>query len=107
MNRHSNYRLVEERISETRDDLPTGYYRQLPKSADGPFAGYPRVFGVAWAFVAHMDSHFDPDMLLSSHSAAGVTSLFGRASDDTVCFEENRLVVPQPDREGSTGHRPR
>ena len=25
--------------------------------------GYPRVFGLAWAFVAHTDSHFDADML--------------------------------------------
>src|SRR5438105_7643136 len=58
-----NYHLVEKQISEIRDDLPPGYYRQLPKLADGPFAGYPRVFGVAWAFVAHTDSRFDPDML--------------------------------------------
>ncbi|HKI21269.1 MAG TPA: hypothetical protein VKA15_25470, partial [Isosphaeraceae bacterium] len=58
-----NYHLVEEQIREIRDDLPPGYYRQLPKLADGPFSGYPRVFGVAWAFVAHTDSHFDPDML--------------------------------------------
>ena len=58
-----NYHLVEEQIREIRDDLPSGYYRQLPKLADGPFAGYPRVFGIAWAFVAHTDSHFDPDML--------------------------------------------
>ena len=58
-----NYHLVEEQIREIRDDLPPGYYRQLPKLADGPFAGYPRVFGIAWAFVAHTDSHFDPEML--------------------------------------------
>ena len=58
-----NYHLVEEQIREIRDDLPPGYYRQLPKLADGPFAGYPRVFGLAWAFVAHTDSHFDPDTL--------------------------------------------
>lgn len=58
-----NYHLVEEQIREIRDDLPPGYYRQLPKLADGPFAGYPRVFGVAWAFVAHTDSHFDPEIL--------------------------------------------
>src|SRR6266446_4156009 len=58
-----NYHLVEEQIREIRDDLPSGYYRQLPKLADGPFAGYPRVFGIAWAFVAHTDSRFDPDML--------------------------------------------
>jgi cyclic beta-1,2-glucan synthetase len=56
-----NYHVVEEQIREIRDDLPTGYYRQLPKLAEGPFAGYPRVFGLAWAFVAHTDSHFDPD----------------------------------------------
>jgi cyclic beta-1,2-glucan synthetase len=58
-----NYHLVEEQIREIRDDLPPGYYRQLPKLAEGPFAGYPRVFGLAWAFVAHSDSHFDPDIL--------------------------------------------
>ena len=58
-----NYHLVEEQIREIRDGLPPGYYRQLPKLATGPFAGYPRVFGVAWAFVAHTDSRFDPEML--------------------------------------------
>src|SRR6266849_3094800 len=58
-----NYHLVEQQIREIRDDLPPGYYRQLPKLADGPFAGYPRVFGVAWAFVAHTDSRFDSEML--------------------------------------------
>ncbi len=58
-----NYHLVEKQISEIRADLPPGYYRQLPKLATGPFAGYPRVFGIAWAFVAHTDSRFDPEML--------------------------------------------
>jgi len=58
-----NYHLVEAQIREIRDDLPPGYYRLLPKLAAGPFAGYPRVFGLAWAFVAHTDSHFDPAML--------------------------------------------
>jgi cyclic beta-1,2-glucan synthetase len=58
-----NYHIVEEQVREVRDDLPPGYYRQLPKLADGPFAGYPRVFGIAWAFVAHTDSHLDPQAL--------------------------------------------
>jgi cyclic beta-1,2-glucan synthetase len=58
-----NYHLVEAQIREIRDDLPPGYYRQLPKLADGPFAGYPRVFGLAWAFVAHTDSYVDPAIL--------------------------------------------
>jgi cyclic beta-1,2-glucan synthetase len=58
-----NYHLVEAQIREIRDDLPPGYYRQLPKLAEGPFAGYPRVFGLAWAFVAHTDSRFDAVLL--------------------------------------------
>ena len=58
-----NYHLIEKQIRAIHSDLPPGYYRQLPKLADGPFAGYPRVFGLAWAFVAHTDSCFDPALL--------------------------------------------
>jgi len=58
-----NYHIVEDQIREIREDLPPGYYRQLPKLAEGPFAGYPRVFGLAWAFIAHSDSRFDPQLL--------------------------------------------
>jgi cyclic beta-1,2-glucan synthetase len=58
-----NFHLVDEQVHEIRRDLPPGYYRQLPKLADGPLQGYPRVFGLAWAFVAHTDSRFDPQML--------------------------------------------
>ena len=59
-----NYRLVEKQIHQIHSDLPPGYYRQLPKLAVGPFSGYPRVFGIAWAFVAHSDSRFDPELLV-------------------------------------------
>jgi cyclic beta-1,2-glucan synthetase len=58
-----NYHVVEAQIRQIRDDLPPGYYRQLPKLAEGPLAGYPRVFGLAWAFVAHTDSRFDAQLL--------------------------------------------
>jgi hypothetical protein len=58
-----NFHIVEEQVREIRDDLPPGYYRQLPKLAAGPLEGYPRVFGLVWAFVAHTDSRFDPEAL--------------------------------------------
>ena len=58
-----NFHLVEKQVREVRLDLPAGYYNQLPKIAQGHLAGYPRVFGIAWAFVAHTDSRFDPDLL--------------------------------------------
>jgi cyclic beta-1,2-glucan synthetase len=54
-----NYHLVEEQVRQTRADLPRGFYRQLPKLADGPLAGHPRIFGLVWAYVAHSDSRFD------------------------------------------------
>src|SRR6185312_11454661 len=39
------------------------YYRELPKLADGYLEGYPRVLGLAWAYIAHTDSRFDPESL--------------------------------------------
>jgi len=58
-----NFHIVDEQLREIIDDLPPGYYRQLPKLAAGHLRQHPRVFGVAWAFVAHTDSRFDPEML--------------------------------------------
>jgi len=59
-----NFYVAEEQIRQIRDDLPHGFYRGLPKLAEGPLEGYPRVFGLAWAFVAHTDSRFDRQMLV-------------------------------------------
>jgi cyclic beta-1,2-glucan synthetase len=58
-----NFHIVDEQLREIKDDLPPGYYRKLPKLASGHLEGYPRVFAVAWAFVAHTDSRFDPEAL--------------------------------------------
>ncbi len=58
-----NYPIVDEQLREIRDDLPADYYRELPKLAEGHLAGYPRVMGVAWAYIAHTDSLFDPETL--------------------------------------------
>jgi cyclic beta-1,2-glucan synthetase len=54
-----NFHVVDEQIREIKDGLPPGFYRKLPKLAEGPLEGYPRVFGIAWALVAHTDSAFD------------------------------------------------
>jgi len=50
-------------VRQVREDLPRGFHRQLPKLADEPLQGYPRVLGLAWAFVAHTDSRFEPETL--------------------------------------------
>ncbi len=57
-----NFHIVDEQVREIRDDLPAGFYRQLPKLAAGTLAGYPRVYGLAWGFVEHTDSRFDLEL---------------------------------------------
>ena len=59
-----NFPIVEEQLRDIHDHLPPEFYKELPKLADGHLRGYPRVYGLAWAFVAHTDSRFDPELLM-------------------------------------------
>ena len=81
-----NFHLVELQLRQISADLPPGYYRQLPKLGSGPFAGYPRVFGIAWAYVAHTDSL----------SKAGKLSYDVASGGKTVRFELNDLSGVKP-----------
>ncbi|HEV3238226.1 MAG TPA: glucoamylase family protein, partial [Gemmataceae bacterium] len=54
-----NYYVIEEVLREIRLDLPRGFYKELPKLASGPLAGYPRIYALALALVAHTDSNLD------------------------------------------------
>lgn len=58
-----NFHVADEQLREIPDHLPASYYRLLPKIAAGHLEGYPRVYGVAWAYVAHTDSRFELETL--------------------------------------------
>jgi cyclic beta-1,2-glucan synthetase len=58
-----NFHVVQEQVRAVRIALSPGFHKQLPKLSNGPFQGYPRVYGLSWAFVAHTDSRFDPQIL--------------------------------------------
>ncbi len=58
-----NFGLVEEQLREIAEDLPPGFYLELPKLADGEMAGFPRVYALVWAYVEHTDSRFDLESL--------------------------------------------
>ncbi|MBN8548623.1 MAG: cyclic beta 1-2 glucan synthetase, partial [Deltaproteobacteria bacterium] len=60
-----NYHVIEEHMREVRKDLPRGYYKTLPHLRDGPYAGKPRVLGIAVEYLRHRDSVFDGEMLSS------------------------------------------
>ncbi len=59
-----NFHVIEDQLRDIREHLPASYYKLLPKLAEGHLRGYPRVYGIAWAIVAHTDSRFDPDWLI-------------------------------------------
>ena len=58
-----NFHVIEEQVSDIQVDLPERYYRELPKLSEGALAGFPRVYGIAWALMAHTDSRFATDLL--------------------------------------------
>lgn len=58
-----NFHVIEEQVSDIHVDFPESYYRELPKLAEGVLEGFPRVYGIAWALVAHTDSRFAPEVL--------------------------------------------
>ncbi|HJU90283.1 MAG TPA: glucoamylase family protein [Gemmatimonadaceae bacterium] len=54
-----NFHVVQEHISEVRESLPRGYYRELPELTTGPLAGYPRVYEVAITLISHTEGRID------------------------------------------------
>ncbi|GAB4562279.1 MAG: cyclic beta-(1,2)-glucan synthase [Rhizobacter sp.] len=64
-----NFHLIEAQLKEIHEGLPRRYFRTLPLLQDEPLAGLPRVYGVAWAFVAHTDGAFDEELALRYLSA--------------------------------------
>jgi cyclic beta-1,2-glucan synthetase len=59
-----NFHLIEAQLREVHEGLPRSYYRSLPILSEQPLAGLPRVYGIAWAFVAHTDGEFEEDSLV-------------------------------------------
>ncbi len=56
-----NFYLIEQQISLARRLLPRGYSRQLPRLADGPSTGFPRIYDLALELISHMDGRVDSD----------------------------------------------
>ena len=58
-----NFHTIEAQLKEIHDGMPRSFFRTLPMLLDPPLAGLPRIYGVAWAFVAHTDGAFDEELL--------------------------------------------
>ncbi|MEZ0307127.1 MAG: glucoamylase family protein [Ramlibacter sp.] len=58
-----NFHLVEAQLQQIREGVPRRYYAELPKLSVPHLFGLPRVYGIAWAYVAHTDSVLNPEIL--------------------------------------------
>jgi cyclic beta-1,2-glucan synthetase len=59
-----NHHVVQDQVREIRQHLPRKYYLELPKLADGPFKGYPRVYVVGRELIAHTAGRVDLDTVV-------------------------------------------
>ena len=60
-----NFSIVEEQLREILEDLPRGFYRELPKLSDGR----PRIYRLSLELIAHTNSALDEETLLRFLSA--------------------------------------
>ncbi len=64
-----NHHLIEEQIRTTRRHLPRGYHRELPRLANAPLPGTPRVYDLALELISHAHGRVD-DVALRAFIAA-------------------------------------
>ncbi|MDD5705808.1 MAG: glucoamylase family protein, partial [Kiritimatiellae bacterium] len=54
-----NSHLIEQQIQLARLHLPRGYSQLLPRLKQGPMKGLPRVYGMAFELISHLDGLLD------------------------------------------------
>jgi cyclic beta-1,2-glucan synthetase len=59
-----NFHIIGDALDEIHTDLPSGYYKLLPKLATGPLSGFPRVYTLSLELIAHSDSSLDETNVL-------------------------------------------
>ncbi|MDQ6788995.1 MAG: hypothetical protein M3033_19500, partial [Acidobacteriota bacterium] len=106
-----NFHIIEEQLREIREDLPKGFYRELPKLAAGDFAGYPRIYAVAVMVIAHTDSRLEVETLerffraYQTITPLKIGELWAAAISLRLALVENlrrlssRIVVAREERE--------
>src|SRR3972149_11432684 len=59
-----NFHLLASELRDVQQNLPRGYYRELPKLALRELAGHARVYAMAVELIRHSDSRLDRQKLL-------------------------------------------
>ena len=58
-----NAYIIHGQVRDIRRNMPSGFYRKLPKLVAPELRGYPRVYGIALELVTHTDGRLDAEHL--------------------------------------------
>jgi cyclic beta-1,2-glucan synthetase len=55
-----NYYIIRQTLQQIEEDLPSGFYKQLPKLTGGPLKDFPRIYAIARAVLSYQHLLLDP-----------------------------------------------
>ncbi|MHB8997104.1 MAG: GH36-type glycosyl hydrolase domain-containing protein [Armatimonadota bacterium] len=58
-----NSYLIQAQAQQIRQNLPQGFYRELPKLVSEPLTGYPRVYAIAIELISHTNAQLNEERL--------------------------------------------
>ena len=93
-----NHHVVQDQVREVRQHLPRKYYLELPKLADGPFRGYPRVYLLARELIEHTAGRIDVDAVVEFAVAYQRTSLLSMGETWAIPLMLRLALVEELDR---------
>ncbi|HJS28624.1 MAG TPA: hypothetical protein VJ768_03315, partial [Anaerolineales bacterium] len=56
-----NHYLIQQALRQIEEDLPSDFYRELPKLIGGPLDGFPRIYALAREVILIEKAHLDMD----------------------------------------------
>ena len=59
-----NFHVIQQALRQVREDMPPGFYRQLPRLGTSSWKGYPRAYALAREIIAHCAYHLDLDRVV-------------------------------------------
>jgi cyclic beta-1,2-glucan synthetase len=102
-----NYYIIRQALQQIIEDLPHGYYKQLPKLTSGPLKGLPRIYPIARAILSYQQYLLNPidlqTILIQLQDRVPLTMgelwalpIFLRYSCiETLAHELERVIHPQ------------
>jgi cyclic beta-1,2-glucan synthetase len=103
-----NYYKVRQALHQIIEDLPSGFYRQLPKLTQGSLKGLPRIYAIAYGILSYQQYLLNPidlePILIDLQNRVPLTMgelwalpIFLRYSCiETLAHDLKTLIHPQP-----------